>query len=108
MQLPLLHVWFVEQLVTSLSVVLFVQEELTVPGLLQVYVLYVLYTSPFLQKAEPIYPDVPQSALPEHATLPHEPLEQACPVEQVFFNLAAVLFEHFAEAVPGFEHVYVA
>jgi hypothetical protein len=102
-----LHVWFVEQLVTSLSVVELEHEELVVPGLLQVYVLYVLYTSPFLQKAEPMYPSDPQSEEHEHATFPHEPLEQACPEEQVVFSLAAVLLEHFDEAVPGFEHVYV-
>jgi len=107
MQLPLLQVWFVEQLVTSLSVVLFVQLEFTVPGLLHVYVLYVLYTSPFLQKAEPIYPSDPQSEEHEHATFPHEPLEHAWPEVHVFFNLAEVEFEHFALAVPGLEHVYV-
>jgi hypothetical protein len=88
-----------------LSVVELEHEELTVPGFEHVYVLYVLYTSPFLQKFDPVYPSVPQSELHEHATFPHEPFEQACPEEQVLFSLAAELFEHFAEAVPGFEQV---
>jgi hypothetical protein len=33
--------------------------EADVPGLEQVYVLYVLYTSPPEQNASPMYPDVP-------------------------------------------------
>jgi hypothetical protein len=84
-----------------LSVVELEHEELTVPALLQVYVLYVLYTFPLLQKAEPMYPSDPQSELHEHATFPHEPLEQACPEEQVCLSLAVVLFEQFELAVPG-------
>jgi len=43
------------------------QYELEVPALLQVYVVYFLYTSPAEQKAEPVYPDVPQSAFFEHS-----------------------------------------
>jgi len=52
-----------------------------------------------------VYPDVPQSELFVHSTLPHWPLEHACPDVQVVFNLADVEFEHFALTVPGFEHV---
>jgi hypothetical protein len=58
-QLPLEHVWFVPQ--SSKSLFWFEEEqyEEDVPALLQVYVVYFLYTSPFEQKAEPVYPDVP-------------------------------------------------
>jgi len=103
----LLQVWFAEQFVASLSVVLSVQEELVVPALLHVYVLYVLYTFPFLQKAEPISPDVPHWLFELQVMFEHDPFEQACPVEHVCFNLAVAILEQLELTVPGLLHVYV-
>jgi hypothetical protein len=54
-----------------------------------------------------MYPSVPQSELHEHATFPHEPLEHACPDEQVCFNFAVELFVQLALTVPGLLQVYV-
>ena len=69
--------------------------------------MYVLYTSPLLQKADPVYPSVPQSELLLQATETHDPAVQVCPAEHVAFSCAWVEFEHLDDAVPGFEHVYV-
>jgi hypothetical protein len=54
-----------------------------------------------------VYPSAPHWLLVLHVIFEQLPFEQAWFVEQVVFSLASVLFEHFALAVPGFEHVYV-
>jgi hypothetical protein len=62
---------------------------------------------PLWQKADPVYPSAPHWLFVLQVIFAQLPFEHVCPLEQVCFNLAAELFEHFAEAVPGFEQVYV-
>jgi hypothetical protein len=59
------------------------------------------------QYGEPVYAFVPQSEDELHSMLTQEPPEHVCPEAQVCLSLASVELEHFAKAVPGFEHVYV-
>jgi len=55
---------------------------------------------------EPVYPSVPHWLFELQIIFAQLPFEQVCPIKQVCFNLAVELFEHFAEVVPGLEHVY--
>jgi len=48
-----------------------------------------------------VYPSVPHWLFVLHATFPHEPLEHACPDEQVCFSFAVELLEQLEFAVPG-------
>jgi hypothetical protein len=42
-----------------------------------------------------------------HVTFEQDPLEQACPEEQVCFNFAVELLEQLEFAVPGLLQVFV-
>ena len=74
-----------EQSSNNLAVVLFEQYELVVPALLQLYVMYFLYTSPPEQYGEPVYPELPQAESEEHSMVssPQLPEEQVCVDVQV-------------------------
>jgi len=99
------HVWFAEQSSNNLFSDEFEQYELEEPALLQVYSLYLLYTFPDWQKADPVHPSEPQSVFDEHSTFEHDPLEQIWFEEQFVTSLSSMELEHLADAVPGLEQV---